>query len=448
VKTICARQRAVYPYVSIERRDFAKKTHKYVAPFSSLWTSRRIAAGHFAQAASERLADRCSAYLSACRLCTVEAVVARLHVATVLGTRPEAIKLAPVIAELRRRTSEFRSTVCFTGQHDELFWPIARYFDISPDVELEGGKRGATIAESAARMLAGLDALLDRLVPDCVLAQGDTTSVLATALAAFYRRMPFVHVEAGLRTGNLAAPWPEEMNRRVATLATTLHCAPTPRAVQNLLAEGVADGDIVLTGNTVVDALLATVRRERNNRELWAGKYAMLGSRPMVLVTGHRRENQGAGLRAVCQAIRTLSEQCPNVAFLYPVHANPQVQQPVAELLGGRANVYQLPPVGYPEFVWLMDRSTLIVTDSGGVQEEAPSLGRPLLITRTCTERNEAVECGTAVLVGTDSEKIAVEARRILDGERKLSDAVKNPYGDGSAARRIVDALAQRFSSN
>ena len=374
----------------------------------------------------------------------MEAVVARWHTLIVVGTRPELIKLAPVIDECRRRET-LRVTVCFTGQHVELVAPVAEYFGVVPDV-CDCMESVDSLATCAARMLAAMDAQLAQFKPDCVVAQGDTTSVLCAALAAFYRRVPLVHVEAGLRTHNLAAPWPEEMNRRVATLAATLHCAPTPKAVQNLLAEGVPSTDIDLTGNTVIDALLATVRRERDRSRYWAAKHAMLGSRRMVLITGHRRENHGDGLRSVCAAIQRLALFYRDVVFLYVLHPNPQVCGPVTEYLAGRENIYLLRPVRYPEFVWLMDRSTLIITDSGGVQEEAPSLAKPVLVTRESTERPESVACGIAKLVGTDVDTILNEVSKLLDGNGKLAEAVKNPYGDGKAAGRVVDAISRRFS--
>jgi UDP-N-acetylglucosamine 2-epimerase (non-hydrolysing) len=372
--------------------------------------------------------------------------VARLHVVVVLGTRPEAIKLAPVIEELRRRPATFRVTICFTGQHEELLRPIAEYFGIVPDVDLKCLVRGDSLAAGAARVLTAVDGALAESAPDCVVVQGDTTTVVCAALAAFYRQVPLVHVEAGLRTYDLNAPWPEELNRRVATLTAWLHCAPTPGAVASLRAEGVAAERIVMTGNTVVDALLATLRRERENHVFWEAKYPRLKSRPMVLITGHRRENHGQGVLSLCSAINMLSERYPNTMFFFPVHPNPRVCEPVRRILRMRENLCLSPPVTYPEFVWLMDRSTFIITDSGGVQEEAPSLAKPVLVTRESTERPEAVACGVAKLVGADADAIVSEARKILDGEAKLAEAIRNPYGDGRAAERIVEAMMRQLS--
>lgn len=371
--------------------------------------------------------------------------MARLQVLVVFGTRPEAIKLAPVIAECRRRADEVAVTVCATGQHQELVRPIVEYFGIYPDIDLAMMEPGQTLAKLTARMLDALDGAFSRLMPDCVVAQGDTTTVLCAALSAFYRRIPLVHVEAGLRSGTLSAPWPEELNRRIATLGAALHCAPTQQAADNLRAEQVPAGDVFLTGNTVIDALLQTVQRERGNGQLWKSKHAALGDRRAVLITAHRRENHGDGLRDLCAAIVLLAERFPDVEFVYPVHPNPQVCGPVARLLAGRSNIHLIAPVAYAEFVWLMDRATLIITDSGGVQEEGPSLGKPVLVTRDCTERPEAVACGLARLVGANTDRIVDGAREILEGRWRASAGVHNPYGDGRAAERIVAWMIDRL---
>ncbi|MEX2121731.1 MAG: UDP-N-acetylglucosamine 2-epimerase (non-hydrolyzing) [Pirellulales bacterium] len=359
------------------------------------------------------------------------------------GTRPEAIKMAPIIDECRRRSDEIETVVCLTGQHRELLAQVTDYFDIRADVDLAVMRPDQSPAEVTARCLAELDGQLARIRPHCVVAQGDTSTVMAAALAAFLRRIPLVHVEAGLRTGNLLSPWPEEMNRRVASLAATLHCAPTMRAAANLEAEGVLPSNIHVTGNTVIDALLSTRQRERANAAHWQRQFAMLGDRRLVLVTGHRRENLGAGLERVCQAIATLATRFPDVVFLYPVHLNPRVQSAVRPLLAGLANVQLVEPVGYPAFVWLMDRSHLILTDSGGIQEEAPSLGKPVLVTRDTTERPEAVEAGAVELVGTDVERIVSRTTLLLtDREAYAQRRIDvNPYGDGQAARRIVELM-------
>ena len=269
---------------------------------------------------------------------------------------------------------------------------------------------------------------------------------MAAALTAFYRHVPFVHVEAGLRTGDLQAPWPEELNRRIASLVTTLHFPPTERAAENLRLEGVPEAQIHITGNTVIDALLWTVKRERGNETRWSDKYAMLNSRRMVLITGHRRENFGAGFQNICQAIATLAERFDDVEFVYPVHLNPNVRGPVHSILGGRSNIHLVEPAPYPEFVWLMDRSTVILTDSGGVQEEAPSLRKPILVMRETTERPEAVAAGAVELVGTSVAAMVDGITRLLtdpaEYARRQIDV--NPYGDGRAAERIVDIMLKQ----
>jgi UDP-N-acetylglucosamine 2-epimerase (non-hydrolysing) len=276
-----------------------------------------------------------------------------------------------------------------------------------------------------------------------VVAQGDTTTVLAASLAAIYRRIPFVHVEAGLRSGNLMSPWPEEMNRRMASVATALHCAPTERAAQNLRAEGVPVHTIHVTGNTVIDALLWTRERERSADAHWRQRYKHLGDRHVVLITGHRRENFGTGLANICQAIVELSKRFHDVEFVYPVHLNPNVCEPVTQRLSAHKNIHLIPPVSYPEFVWLMDRSTLLLTDSGGIQEEAPSLGKPVLVMRDTTERPEAIEVGAAELVGTCWQTIVERASALLTDKAEYAkhQIGQNPYGDGSAAMRITHQM-------
>ena len=362
----------------------------------------------------------------------------------IYGTRPEAIKMAPVVAVCRKHEA-LEPVVCVTGQHREMLDQVNEYFGIVPDIDLAVMRPGQTLAELTARLLEGIDATLARYQPDCIVAQGDTTTVLAGALAAFYRKLPFVHVEAGLRTGNLQAPFPEEMNRRVATLAAALHCAPTQRAADTLLAEGAAPALLHVTGNTVIDALLATAARERARSDHWQSKYKMLGRERLVLITGHRRESFGEGIENICEAIRVSARQFTDVWFLYPLHLNPSVQEPVRRMLDGLPNVILAPPAAYPEFVWLMDRSSVILTDSGGVQEEAPSLGKPVLVTRTTTERPEAVEAGIAELIGTDTLKIVERLAAHLDGGYGVAATVRtNPYGDGHAAERIVELIAER----
>ena len=364
----------------------------------------------------------------------------------VIGTRPEAVKMAPVVLECARRDDILRPTVCVTGQHREMLAGVMDYFGITADVDLGVMAAGQGLADLAARCLQGLENVIERYRPDCVVAQGDTTSVLAAALVAFYARVPFVHVEAGLRTGNIEAPWPEELNRRMVSIATAVHCAPTRRAAETLAAEGVSPARIHVTGNTVIDALLWTVDRERRGGARWPLQYAYLSDRPLVLVTGHRRENFGPGLAGLCLALGRLAYQFPDVEFIYPVHLNPNVRGPVYEALSGRTNVHLVEPVPYPEFVWLMDRSTLILTDSGGIQEEAPSLGKPVLVMRQSTERPEALECGAVELVGTDAETIESRVSLLLNDPSEVQQrrVDVNPFGDGRSAQRIVQLIADR----
>jgi len=366
----------------------------------------------------------------------------------VFGTRPELIKLAPLVRECRRRADEIQTTVCATGQHRELLAGLVDYFDIRVDLDLDIMRPGQSLADIAARCLDGLDAAIERFSPDYVVAQGDTTTVMAAALAAFFRKTPFVHVEAGLRTGDLRAPWPEEFIRRIASLATTLHCAPTRRAAANLVAEGVLPETICTTGNTVIDSLLWTIARERPRTDHWRTRHPRLANQRIVLITGHRRESFGDGLERICGAIARLAGDFPDVQFVFPVHLNPQVQEPVYRILNGHRNVHLLAPVAYPEFVWLMDRSTLILTDSGGIQEEAPSLGKPVLVMRDTTERPEAVEAGVALLVGTNEKAIIQGVAQLLmdAAEYAKMQSTVNPCGDGNAAMRIVDfILGQRM---
>lgn len=373
-------------------------------------------------------------------------LVSKLRPLLVFGTRPEAIKMAPIVRECERRADAIEPIVCLTGQHREMLAQVTEYFGIRADDDLDLMTPNQGLAGLTARCIEGIDAVLRRREPHCVVAQGDTTTVMAAALAAFYRRVPFVHVEAGLRTGDLTAPWPEELNRRVADMVTALCCAPTRRAADALLAEGVPPQRVRVTGNTVIDALLETVQRQREQPESWSKKYALLGDRPMVLITGHRRENFGRGFEAICRAVGILAERFADHAFVYPVHLNPQVRRPVHRLLSGRRNVHLLEPAAYPEFVWLMDRATLILTDSGGVQEEAPSLRKPVLVMRDATERPEAVEAGAAQLVGTSVEAIVAGAVRLLTDPAAYAacQVAINPYGDGHAAGRIVDWMLEQ----
>lgn len=354
--------------------------------------------------------------------------------------------MAPVVHQCAQHADQIEPIICLTGQHREMLAQVTEYFGIRADLDLELMQPNQSLAELTARCVQGIDGALVKFQPDCVVAQGDTTTVMAASLVAFYRRTPFVHVEAGLRTGNLYAPWPEELNRRIASLVTTLHCAPTKRSADNLIREGTDPGSVHVTGNTVIDALLYAVQRERAHSAPWAKKYSMLGERRMVLITGHRRENFGGGFQSICQAIATLAGRLPDVEFVYPVHLNPNVREPVFRILGGLKNVHLTEPAPYPEFVWLMDRSAVLLTDSGGVQEEGPSLHKPILVMRETTERPEALDAGAVRLVGTDADKIVHEVETLLTSEAEYRSRViaVNPYGDGQAARRIVELMLKQ----
>lgn len=364
----------------------------------------------------------------------------------VFGTRPEAIKLAPVILAARRHP-EFAVRVCVTAQHRQMLDQVLALFGIVPDSDLDLMRPGQTLAALTARIVEAVDAELAATPADVVVVQGDTTTTMGAALAAFYRRVPVAHVEAGLRTGRRDSPFPEEANRTITSLLANRHFAPTPSARANLLREGIAIDAIEVTGNTVIDALLWVRERVREQPpELpTPGAHLLASARPLVLVTGHRRESFGGGLEAICQALGQLAEAFPDTDIVYPVHLNPNVRDPVHRLLANRANVFLLPPLGYAPFVALLDRSTLVMTDSGGIQEEAPSLGKPVLVLRETTERPEAIEAGTALLVGTDAERIVAEAGRLLrdPAERLAMAASVNPFGDGCASERILDALSE-----
>jgi len=364
----------------------------------------------------------------------------------VIGTRPEAIKMAPVLTACLAR-KEIAPLVCLTGQHDEMLHQVTDYFGIRGDYDFKLMSPGQSLAQLTARCIAALDETLQVAKPDCVVAQGDTTTVLAASIAAFYRRIPFVHVEAGLRTGDLAAPWPEEFNRRATSLTTDLHCAPTRRAAENLRREGISAERIRVTGNTVIDALLATMRRERSRDNQWRARHAWLGEKDLVLITAHRRENHGSGLNDICAAVATLARRFPAVAFIFPLHKNPAVQDVARAALGTIANVRLLPALAYPEFVWLMGRAKVIASDSGGIQEEAPSLRKPVVALRETTERQEAVEIGAVTLAGCSPERVEAAVARLLTDSRAYvaMQAVFNPFGDGHAAQRIVEWMLERF---
>jgi UDP-N-acetylglucosamine 2-epimerase (non-hydrolysing) len=355
--------------------------------------------------------------------------------------------MAPLVRECLERSHEVQPIVVFSGQHKEMLASVAEYFAIKPDVDLSVMVPGQSLAELTARCLTALDQVIATQKPDCIVAQGDTSTAMTSAMAAFFRGIPFVHVEAGLRTGDLIAPFPEEYHRRVAAITTSLHCAPTQRSANNLLREHIDPANVRVTGNTVIDALLATRDRELARAEYWSQKHPELGTSDVVLITAHRRENHGDGLVQIFTAIRNLAQRFPAVKFVFPLHRNPQVMLPAQQLLGGLANVQLLEPLSYPEFVWMMNRARLIVSDSGGVQEEAPSLGKPVVVTREVTERPEACDAGALVLVGTDADLIEREVTQLLTDAAayQAMQIEQNPYGDGQAASRIVDWMLERF---
>lgn len=370
-----------------------------------------------------------------------------MKVLSVFGTRPEAIKMAPVVKALSS-ISHVEARVCVTAQHRQMLDQVLRLFDIVPDFDLDLMKPGQDLTDITANVLLGMREVLKRWRPDYVLVHGDTTTTLAASLAAYYEKVPVGHVEAGLRTGDIYSPWPEEMNRRIAGSIAHIHFAPTKTAKENLIREGVSSKAVHVTGNTVIDALLEVVQRLRSDVELKVSmeqKFQFLDpSKRLILVTGHRRENFGAGFENICTAIRTISESHA-VEIVYPVHLNPNVQEPVRRILGSRKNIHLIEPLDYLPFVYLMDRAHILLTDSGGVQEEAPSLGKPVLVMRNTTERPEAVTAGTVKLVGTDQVNIVAETHRLLDdpAEYERMSHAHNPYGDGQAANRIVNFLSE-----
>ncbi len=377
---------------------------------------------------------------------------------SVFGTRPEAIKMAPLVKELAKHTDRFRSVVCVTGQHRQMLDQVLRIFDIQPDYDLDIMQQGQDLYDVTSRVLLGMRDVLRRARPDIVLVHGDTTTSTAAALAAFYEQIPVGHVEAGLRTHDIYSPWPEEMNRQITGRIATYHFSPTPLSRANLTAEGVADEKIVVTGNTVIDALYMVVDKIKSDESLDAELGNVLreagydparlsDGRRMVLITGHRRENFGEGFINMCRAIKHLTERYPEVDFVYPMHLNPNVRKPIHEVFGedltNLGNMFFIEPLEYLSFVYLMEKADVVLTDSGGIQEEAPGLCKPVLVMRDTTERPEALSAGTVRLVGTDYDRIVGEVSRLLDDEsayEAMSRAV-NPYGDGKACGRIIEAL-------
>lgn len=364
-------------------------------------------------------------------------------VLVVLGTRPEGIKLAPVVKALASRPGQFDVKLCVTGQHRQMLEPILDFFGLTPDHDLQLMKPGQTLFDVTAGALKGLESVLDQVRPDWVVVQGDTTTAFAGALAAFYKKVRVAHVEAGLRTGDLRSPFPEEANRVLVSRLADLHFAPTQGAAEHLAAEGIRRG-VHVVGNTVIDALLEARARVAERGADFAAQFPMLSAdRKLVLVTGHRRESFGEPFENICRALGTLADRYPAVDWVYPVHLNPNVREPVHRLLSGRTNVHLVEPVAYPQLAWLLARSVLVLTDSGGIQEEAPTLGKPVLVMREVTERPEGIDAGCARLVGTSEVRIVEGVTQLLDepeAYRRMAQA-RNPYGDGTASRAIADVL-------
>ena len=384
----------------------------------------------------------------------------RKKVMLVFGTRPEAIKMCPLVKEFQKRTDEFDAIVCVTGQHREMLDQVLKIFEVTPDYDLNIMKQGQDLTDITTRVLIGMRNIFKEMRPDVVLVHGDTTTSTAAAMAAFYAQIPVGHVEAGLRTHNIYSPWPEEMNRQITSRIATYNFSPTPLSALNLKTE-TAFGNIYVTGNTVIDALHMVVDKLQNNKVLVAEQEKVLAEagydvkrlangKKLVLITGHRRENFGDGFIHICTAIRDLKNKYQEVDFVYPMHLNPNVRKPIHEVFGENlkelGNMFFIEPLQYIEFVYLMYKSNIVLTDSGGIQEEAPGLGKPVLVMRETTERPEALSCGTVHLVGTNYNKIMDEVSTLLDDHEayiKMSHAV-NPYGDGQTCRRIADIIADK----
>lgn len=373
----------------------------------------------------------------------------------VFGTRPEAIKMAPLVKAFEKHQSDFNLKVCVTAQHREMLDQVLAIFDITPDYDLNIMKAGQDLYDVTANVLLGMRGVLEDFVPDVVLVHGDTTTTSATSLAAFYQRIAVGHVEAGLRTCDIYSPWPEEANRQITGVLSNYHFAPTTTSQNNLLKENKEPKNIVVTGNTVIDALFLALNKIESNEalqekiiyQLSNSGYTLEEDKQIILVTGHRRENFGQGFINICQALKTLAENNPTLDIVYPVHLNPNVQKPVNALLKDISNVHLIEPLQYEPFLYLMSKSHFIITDSGGVQEEAPSLGKPVLVMRNTTERPEAVEAGTVKLVGTNPNNIITEAQKLLDNSEiytQMSQA-HNPYGDGKASQKIIEFLKMRL---
>ncbi|MCZ2101944.1 MAG: UDP-N-acetylglucosamine 2-epimerase (non-hydrolyzing) [Chitinophagales bacterium] len=368
----------------------------------------------------------------------------------IFGTRPEAIKMAPLVQEFLKYPDQFETKVCITAQHREMLDQVLTFFGIHPDYDLNLMRPNQNLYNLTSDILLGLKPVLEDFDPDFVYVHGDTTTTMAASLAGFYHGAKVCHIEAGLRTYNLQSPFPEEMNRQVTTVLAHYHFAPTSTSKDNLLKEGKPAESICVTGNTVIDALMAGVDKVNANdfldQEIQSLKQIIIPGKRIILVTGHRRENHGDGFLRICEALRDIAQQHPDVQIIYPVHLNPNVQKPVYQLLSNIDNIQLIAPLAYPAFIWLMEKAYLLITDSGGVQEEAPSLGKPVLVMRDTTERPEAVTAGTVILVGTDKQKIISETTRLLndnEGYHAMSK-VHNPYGDGKACSRIVKFIQEQ----
>jgi UDP-N-acetylglucosamine 2-epimerase (non-hydrolysing) len=364
----------------------------------------------------------------------------------VFGTRPEAIKMAPLVKAFQKHPNQFDTKVCVTAQHREMLDQVLSFFEITPHYDLDLMKPGQNLYDLTADIITNLKPVLEDFQPDYVFVHGDTTTTMAGSIASFYSGAKVCHVEAGLRTHNKFSPFPEEINRQIAGRVCAYHFAPTDTSKQNLLQENIKESTILVTGNTVIDALLESAKRVKKNPSLHIQELSkILSDKEMILVTGHRRENHGDGFVRICEALKIIAQECTNRLIIYPVHLSPKVQEPVKRILKDLDNVILIDPLAYPDFIWMMNRAKIIITDSGGIQEEAPSLGKPVLVMRDTTERPEAVDAGTVILVGTDKELIVKEALDLLNNEKRFDamSTLHNPYGDGNASEKIVDYIAQ-----
>jgi len=369
----------------------------------------------------------------------------------VFGTRPEAIKMAPLVKAFQKHPNQFDTKVCVTAQHREMLDQVLSFFEITPHYDLDLMKPGQNLYGLTADIITNLKPVLEDFQPDYVFVHGDTTTTMAGSIASFYSGAKVCHVEAGLRTHNKLSPFPEEINRQIAGRICDYHFAPTDTSKQNLLQENIKESTILVTGNTVIDALLESVKRVKKKPSIHIQELSkILRDKEIILVTGHRRENHGDGFVRICEALKIIAQDCPNRLIVYPVHLNPKVQEPVKRILKDVDNVILIDPLAYPDFIWMMNRAKIIITDSGGVQEEAPSLGKPVLVMRDTTERPEAVDAGTVILVGTDKEKIVKEALDLLNNQERFDamSTLHNPYGDGNASERIVDYISQIEAKN